>query len=114
MLDGGTLDHTARARIVEASDGLPLFVEEMVAMLMEEGALRRENGRWVATDLSRIAAPVTIHALLAARLDQLDASQRAVLKRGSVEGQIFHRSAVEFLRLNPNVLGSKPSCPRLS
>ena len=97
LLDGGTLDTAARERIVEASDGLPLFVEEMVAMLIEEGALRRENGRWAAADLSRIAAPATIHALLASRLDQLDPSQRAVLERGSIEGQVFHRSAVEFL-----------------
>ena len=67
LLDGGSLDDAARARIVDASDGLPLFVEEMVAMLIDEGALRRDDGRWVAADLSRIAAPATIHALLAAR-----------------------------------------------
>ena len=97
LLDGASLDDTARSRIIEASDGLPLFVEEMVAMLIEDGSLRRDNGRWVAADLSRVAAPATIHALLAARLDQLDAAERAVLERGSVEGQVFHRSAVEFL-----------------
>jgi class 3 adenylate cyclase len=97
LLEGGSLDHPTRSRIVEASDGLPLFLEEMVAMLIEEGALRRKNGRWAAVDLSRIAAPATIHALLASRLDQLDRAQRAVLERGSVEGQVFHRSAVEFL-----------------
>ncbi len=97
LLDGGTLDEAARVRIVEAADGLPLFVEEMVAMLIDEGALRRDTGRWVAADLTRIAAPATIHALLSARLDQLDPPQRAVLEWGSVEGQVFHRSAVEFL-----------------
>ena len=97
LLDGGTLEDAARARIIEASDGLPLFVEEMVAMLIDDGALRRDNGRWVAADLSRIAAPASIHALLAARLDQLDPVERAVLERGAVEGQVFHRSAVEFL-----------------
>jgi hypothetical protein len=97
LLDGGALEPTALDRIVEASDGLPLFVEEMVAMLVAEGALHRENGRWVTADISQIAAPATIHALLAARLDQLDPSERAVLERGSVEGQVFHRSAVEFL-----------------
>jgi class 3 adenylate cyclase/type II secretory pathway predicted ATPase ExeA len=101
LLDGGILEAAARERIVEASDGLPLFVEEMVAMLIENGTLRRENGRWAAADLSRIAAPATIHALLASRLDQLDPAQRAVLQRGSVEGQLFHRSAVEFLSPRP-------------
>jgi class 3 adenylate cyclase len=97
LLGGGVLDVAARKRIVEASEGLPLFVEEMVAMLVDEGALHRDDGRWVAADLSRIAAPATIHALLAARLDQLEPPERAVLERGSVEGQVFHRSAVEFL-----------------
>jgi class 3 adenylate cyclase len=97
LLDGDSLETAALERIVEASDGLPLFVEEMVAKLVEEGALRRHDGRWVAADISRIAAPATIHALLAARLDQLEPAERALLERGSVEGQVFHRSAVEFL-----------------
>jgi predicted ATPase len=97
LLDSGSLSESARTRIVEAADGLPLYVEEMVAMLIDEGALRRENGHWIAADLSRINAPATIHALLAARLDQLDTTERAVLERGSVEGQVFHRGAVEYL-----------------
>jgi tetratricopeptide (TPR) repeat protein len=44
-----------------------------------------------------VAVPPTIQALLAARLDQLDPSERAVLERGSVEGRVFHRRAVEAL-----------------
>src|SRR4029453_2292521 len=39
----------------------------------------------------------SIHALLSARLDQLPASERAALERGAVEGQVFHRSAVQAL-----------------
>jgi hypothetical protein len=41
--------------------------------------------------------PPTIHALLAARLDQLDVAERSVLERGSVEGPVFHRGAVVTL-----------------
>ena len=44
-----------------------------------------------------ITVPPTIQALLAARLDQLDVSERDVLQRGSVEGRIFHRGAVQAL-----------------
>ena len=105
LLDGGELDEVARTRIVEASDGLPLFVEEMVAMLLEEGVLRRQDGRWLATDLSRISAPATIHALLAARLDRLDVLERALLARGSIEGQVFHRGAVVCLSPEPERAG---------
>ena len=44
-----------------------------------------------------VVVPPTVQALLAARLDQLDASERGVLERGSVEGKIFHRGGVEAL-----------------
>ncbi len=44
-----------------------------------------------------VTVPSTIQALLAARLDQLPASERAALERGAVEGQVFHRSAVAAL-----------------
>ena len=44
-----------------------------------------------------VTVPPTIQALLAARLDQLDASERGVLERGSIEGRVFHRGAVQAL-----------------
>jgi tetratricopeptide (TPR) repeat protein len=80
------IEASLRERILEAAGGNPLFVEEMVAMLAEAEA--GEDGA------SEVAVPPTIQALLAARLDQLDAAERSVLERGSVEGQVFHRNAV--------------------
>src|SRR5439155_24683831 len=41
--------------------------------------------------------PPTLQAVLAARLDQLEPGERSVLERGAVEGEIFHRSAVQAL-----------------
>ncbi len=78
------VDPDLQARIREAAEGNPLFVEEMLAMVRESGD-------------GDVVVPPTIQALLAARLDQLDASERAVLERGAVEGKIFHRGAVEAL-----------------
>jgi class 3 adenylate cyclase/tetratricopeptide (TPR) repeat protein len=78
------LDATLRDRIREAAEGNPLFVEEMVAMVEES------PGR-------DVAVPPTIQALLAARLDQLDAPERTVIERGAVEGRVFHRGAVQAL-----------------
>jgi class 3 adenylate cyclase/tetratricopeptide (TPR) repeat protein len=80
---GDGLDEAFRKRILEAADGNPLFVEEMVAMAAEEGG--------------EIAVPPTIQALLAARLDQLEPSERGVLERGAIEGLVFHRGAVVAL-----------------
>jgi class 3 adenylate cyclase/tetratricopeptide (TPR) repeat protein len=74
------LDAAARARIAEAAEGNPLYVEQMAAMLAEGGSVD--------------AIPPTIHALLAARLDRLPDDERAVLERASVAGKEFARSAV--------------------
>ena len=84
LLDGAPADDALRRRILDAAEGNPLFVEEMVALLRNspDGA---------------VVVPPTIQALLAARLDQLDPAERVVLERGSVEGRVFHRGAVQAL-----------------
>ena len=85
-------------KIASAAEGNPLFVEEMVGMLIDSGQLIRQAGGWTAaSDLTRVAVPPTIHALLSARLDGLPAPERAVLERGSVEGKVFHRGAIAEL-----------------
>ena len=73
-----------QSRIRRAAGGNPLFVEEMLALALQS------NG-------AEVAVPASIHALLAARLDQLGPSERRVLERGSVEGEVFHRGAVAAL-----------------
>jgi class 3 adenylate cyclase/tetratricopeptide (TPR) repeat protein len=80
----GEMDEQLRMRIREAAEGNPLFVEEMLAMVRES-----HDGD--------VVVPPSIQALLAARLDQLDAAERVVLERGAVEGKVFHRGAVEAL-----------------
>ena len=47
-----------------------------------------------------VVVPPTLQALLAARLDQLERPERSVLERGAVEGEIFHRGAVQALSGN--------------
>jgi class 3 adenylate cyclase/tetratricopeptide (TPR) repeat protein len=85
-------------KIGAAAEGNPLFVEEMVGMLIDRGYLERRGSTWVAvTDLAEVAVPPTIQALLAARLDGLPLPERAVIDRGSVEGKIFHRRAIAEL-----------------
>ena len=84
LLGETDLDDALRARIRDAAEGNPLFVEQMLVMVEES-----PNGD--------VVVPPTIQALLAARLDQLDVAERGVLERGSVEGKIFHRGGVEAL-----------------
>ena len=72
-----------REKIAQAAGGNPLFIEEMLAMVGEADG--------------EVLVPPTLQALLAARLDQLETAERSVLERGAIEGEIFHRGAVQAL-----------------
>jgi predicted ATPase/class 3 adenylate cyclase len=95
------LPRDATERITRSAEGNPLFLEELLAMLIEEGRLRRQGDRWVANDLAAASTPPTIQALLAARLDRLAGEERALLDRASVMGQAFDRAAMLALTPEP-------------
>jgi class 3 adenylate cyclase/tetratricopeptide (TPR) repeat protein len=95
LLRGGRLSEAARARITAAAEGNPLFVEETLRMLVDEGRLVPVDGRWsLVGDLSTVSIPPTIQALLTARLDRLTEMERAVIERASVVGRVFWWRAV--------------------
>jgi tetratricopeptide (TPR) repeat protein len=82
-LIGDAMPEEVRQRIVRASGGNPLFLTE-IAALTSDGD-------------TAVEVPPTLRALLTARLDQLDEPERGVLERGAVEGELFHRGAVQAL-----------------
>jgi class 3 adenylate cyclase/tetratricopeptide (TPR) repeat protein len=99
LLGQAALDDSAREQIIRAAEGNPLFVEQMLSMLVDDGVIRHdEDGRWVtARDVGPIVVPPSINALLTARLDRLGPAERAVVERGAVIGQTFFRGAVKEL-----------------
>ena len=116
LLGAVTLAAGPRRRIIEAAQGNPLFVEQMVSMMIDDGLLRRQDGGWVASpDLGALAVPPSISALLTARLDRLSPTERAVLEHGAVIGQLFYLGAVESLcpeALRPEVRPTLESLTR--
>ena len=89
-------------RILETAEGNPLFLGEMLRMLVDEGALRREQEGWMATgDLADVEVPPTIQALLATRIERLRSEERSVIERASVIGKQFFRGAVAELVPGP-------------
>jgi class 3 adenylate cyclase len=81
-LIGDQVPDALRERIAATAGGNPLFVTEMLTL---------------ATETKAVEVPPSLRALLAARLDQLDPAERRVLERGAVEGEVFHRGAVQAL-----------------
>jgi class 3 adenylate cyclase/tetratricopeptide (TPR) repeat protein len=97
-----TVPEQARERIKDAAEGNPLFLEEMLTMLADEGLLDEDE-----LDPAAFRVPPTIEALLRARLDQLDGDERAAIGAAAVEGDVFHLGAIT--RLVPDALRPRVS-----
>ncbi len=91
---GGDIPPELRDRVRVTAAGNPLFVEEIVAMVRE-------------STNHDVIVPPNIKALLAARFDQLRPEDRGLLERGSVEGQSFHRGAVEVMAPEEHDVGGR-------
>jgi tetratricopeptide (TPR) repeat protein len=98
LIGDARLDDRSVARILTIAEGNPLFVEELVAMLGDDGLLSpSEDGGPNAPELTTIAVPPTIQTLIAARLDRLGPGERAVIEAASIEGKEFARERVAAL-----------------
>ncbi len=89
------LPERAARSIVARADGIPLYAMETVRMLVAEGKLVEAKGAYQpSADLSTIAVPETLHALIAARLDALEPVERSLIQVGAVLGQSFTLGAL--------------------
>jgi class 3 adenylate cyclase/tetratricopeptide (TPR) repeat protein len=80
----------AASAIVARADGIPLYAVETVRMLVAEGRLVLDGGAYRPVgDLSMLAVPETLTALIASRLDALDPADRALVSDAAVLGQSF-------------------------
>jgi len=96
-----SLPSSLREMIVNGGEGNPFYMEELVKMLVDGGALDTQNGVW-RLNLSRLdslSVPSTLAGVLQARLDALNEEQRLSLQRASVIGRIFWDKALEALTL---------------
>jgi class 3 adenylate cyclase/tetratricopeptide (TPR) repeat protein len=114
LLGGEGLPADAADRVADAGGGNPLFVEQMVSMLMDDGLVvldegGRENGGWTPVgDLSTIAVPPSVAALLAARLERLSDEERRAIGSAAVIGKDFYLGAVRELLPEPDRANAGP------
>ena len=86
LLGEGGVSEELAVQVASRSGGNPLFAEEMVNRILEEGTGETE------------ALPETVHSVLAARLDSLPRSERRVLQAAAVVGQTFWEGSVADAR----------------
>jgi len=95
LLPEAALPRALRDEVLGKAEGNPLFLEELLRRLIDEGALIRDGDHWRTTPGIRTTAlPDTIHALLAARLDALPGEEKRVLQEASVVGRTFWEEPV--------------------
>jgi class 3 adenylate cyclase len=100
LLDGlvpGLPDATT-ATIVSRAEGVPLYAVEIVRMLLAENRIALEDGVYRPVgDLTSLTVPETLTALIASRLDGLDAADRALVSDAAVLGQSFTVSGLSAI-----------------
>ncbi len=93
LLGERVLSAAAAERLLAAAGGNPLFLEELMRMLVESGQLETAQDE----GLPALAIPTNIGALIGARLDQLPAEEKRTAQQAAVVGGVFWSGAVAFL-----------------
>jgi len=93
-----SLPQETRDHILSKAEGNPFFVEEVIRMLIDRGAIERRNDRWVATmRVADVEIPDTLQGLLLARIDQLPPESKRTLRVAAVIGRQFGVAMLERL-----------------
>jgi class 3 adenylate cyclase/tetratricopeptide (TPR) repeat protein len=86
------------ARLPESTQGNPLFVRELVRMLVDDGTITDSSHGWVLSiDVDAVEVPPTIMSLLASRVERMDDDERRVIEMAGIVGSEFARGAVASL-----------------
>ncbi|HEU5206458.1 MAG TPA: adenylate/guanylate cyclase domain-containing protein, partial [Gaiellaceae bacterium] len=104
LLDGFVpgLPSDLRQRILDRSEGVPLYAVETVRMLLDRGLLTEQDGVYRLTgEVAELDVPETLHGLIAARLDGLSTEERRILQDGSVLGKTFTKESLAELSALP-------------
>jgi predicted ATPase len=96
LLDIGSLPEETRRLILKKSEGNPFFIEEVIRMLIERGAIVRSAETWVAgSEIAAVEIPDNLQGLLLARIDRLPDDVKRTLRVASVIGKQFAVKVLE-------------------
>lgn len=85
------------ARVLRSTGGNPLYLSELLRMLIDDETLLRDGDTWILAPGAVVEVPPTVDALISARLERLAPNEREVVERAAVIGRQFYRGAVAHL-----------------
>jgi class 3 adenylate cyclase/tetratricopeptide (TPR) repeat protein len=89
LLSDAELPSDIHDALLERAGGNPLYAQEFVRMLFDQGILRRRDGGMTVVDASSIPVPESVQALIAARLDTLSREEKSLIADAAVAGKVF-------------------------
>jgi class 3 adenylate cyclase len=96
LLEIEALPDDVRTHILHKAEGNPFFVEEVIRMLIDRGAIIQENGNWVAgAQIEEVDIPDNLQSLLLARIDRLPDEVKHTLRVAAVIGRQFPLRVLE-------------------
>lgn len=85
-----------RETVLGRAQGNPLFLEEMLRSLVEQGVLVRQGEDWQLTGArAGTRVPDSLQGIMLSRVDRLDAASKQVLQAAAVIGRVFGRRLLE-------------------
>jgi class 3 adenylate cyclase len=105
LLEVENLPEPLRGLILQKAEGNPFFMEELIRMLIERGAILQKNGRWMAGKaIDSLEIPDNLHGLLLARIDRLPEEVKRTLRVASVIGRQFSARVLEEVLSSAHLL----------
>ena len=96
LLEQAVLPAPMQQALLARAEGNPLFAEEYIRMLRDQGLLGRDGEAWRLEE-GQVAVPATVQSVIAARLDALPPEEKALVQEAAVLGKVFWLGAVAFV-----------------
>jgi len=98
LLEIEALPEETRTLILKKAEGNPFFVEEIIRMLIDRGAIVPGDGGWTAgAEIDRVKIPDNLEGLLMARIDRLPDEAKHILRVAAVIGRQFPLRVLEYV-----------------
>ena len=94
LLETAVLPAEVQQPVLDRSGGNPLFVQEFVRLLRDRALLVRDGSTWRLAEGAEIPVPHSVQALIAARIDTLEAETKSLLADAAVVGKVFWAAAL--------------------
>lgn len=104
LLEVNAISGEVRDAIVDRAEGNPLYVEEYLRMLIDEGALQRRGDRWTGeAPRAELKLPPSLQGIIAARIDRLPSATKTALQEAAVIGRVFWTDALSTISGKPDL-----------